>query len=47
MKTHVRFLFVIAALVLVAGWLGLHRSNAALELRLAGDRPAAAGEGTP
>ncbi len=35
MKTHVRILFAVAAVLLVAGWLGLRRGNAALEARLA------------
>lgn len=46
MKTQVRVLFVVAALALGVGWLGLHRGNAALELRLASHPPAAV-EGTP
>jgi ABC-type uncharacterized transport system permease subunit len=47
MKTQVRVLFVFAAVALVAGWMGLRHGNAALEVRLAGDRPAASAAGTP
>jgi hypothetical protein len=43
MKTQLRVLFVVAALALLAGWLGLRRGNAALEARVAGP-PAAAQE---
>jgi len=34
-KTHVRILLAVAAVALLAGWLGLRRGNAALEARLA------------
>jgi hypothetical protein len=34
MKTHVRILLAAAALVLLAGWLGLRRGNAELAARL-------------
>jgi hypothetical protein len=36
MKTHVRILLAAAALVLLAGWLGLRRGNAELAARLRG-----------
>lgn len=39
MKTHVRILFALAAVALVAGWLGLRRGNAALEARLSAAEP--------
>jgi hypothetical protein len=35
-KTQLRILLALAAVALVAGWLGLRRANAALEARLAG-----------
>jgi hypothetical protein len=47
MKNHVRLLFAVAAVALVAGWMGLRRGNAALELRLASERPAPSAEATP
>ena len=34
MKVHVRILLAVAAVALVAGWLGLRRGNAALQARL-------------
>jgi hypothetical protein len=42
MKTQLRILLAVAALVLLAGLVGLRRGNAALAARLA---PPAAGEG--
>lgn len=36
MTTQVRFLFALAAVALLAGWLGLRRGNAALEAQLRG-----------
>ena len=41
MKRQVRLLFALAAVALAAGWMGLHRGNAALEARLG---PASAAE---
>jgi hypothetical protein len=38
-KTQVRILFALAAVALLAGWLGLRRGNAALEARLYGGEP--------
>ncbi len=40
MKTQVRILFALAAVALLAGWLGLSRGNSALEARLSrGEAP--------
>jgi hypothetical protein len=36
MRTQIRILLALAAVALVAGWLGLRRGNAALEAKLAG-----------
>ncbi len=35
MKIEVRILFLLAAAALVAGWLGLRHTNAAMEARVA------------
>lgn len=42
MKRQLRLLLALAAVALAAGWMGLHRGNAALETRLAA-APAAEG----
>jgi hypothetical protein len=36
MTTQIRILLALAAVALLAGWLGLRRGNAALEARLGG-----------
>jgi hypothetical protein len=36
MSTQLRILLALAAVALLAGWLGLRRGNAALQARLAG-----------
>lgn len=37
MTTQIRILLALAAVALLAGWLGLHRRNMALQARLAGE----------
>ena len=40
-RTQIRILFTVAAVALLAGWLGLRRGSAALEAKLAAASPAA------
>lgn len=37
MTTQIRILLALAAVALLAGWLGLHRGNVTLQARLAGE----------